>query len=434
MKLRKYLSADGLFKLVREGFEKIKDYRDNSSNNIKVSLTDALMSAFAMFSLKDSSLLAFESRGSTDVNLKRIFQINKVPCDTQMRTILDDVSSETISPLYKKIFRQLQRGNVLKKMLFDKGRYLLSLDGTGYFSSKKVHCPSCLEKKNSKTGEITYHHQMLGAVIVHPDFKEVIPLMPEPIIKQDGESKNDCERNASKRFFTNLRREHPHLAIIITEDALSANAPHLSELKRHNLDYIIGVKEGDHPFLFDYIRNANLWDHECKVGETVHQFRFINQVPLNESNQDTLVNFLEYREIKGDKIQYFTWIASDILSVSNVYKTMKGGRARWKVENETFNTLKNQSYNFEHNYGHGNNNLSVVFALLTMLAFLVDQAQQLSCVLFQGVWEKEGSKKNLWEHMRSLFYSLECDSMESIFKALLYGYKRPQVEILEDTS
>ena len=434
MKLRKYLSADALFKQVREGIEKIKDYRDNSSNKIKISLADALMSAFAMFSLKDASLLAFEDSSRNNVNLKTIYHINEVPCDTQMRTILDDVSVDDIAPLYRRVFSQLQRGNVLNEMAFDKGRYLVSVDGTGYFSSKEIHCSSCLEKKNSKTGAITYHHQMLGAVVVHSDFKEVIPLMPEPIIKQDGESKNDCERNASKRFFERLRREHPHLPIIITEDSLSSNVPHLAELEKHKLDYIIGVKEGDHAFLFNFIRNSTLSYHEYKVANTLHCFRFINQVPLNESNQDKLVNFLEYWEIKGDKIQHFSWIISDVLRKDNVYKMMRGGRTRWKVENETFNTLKNQNYNFEHNYGHGKKNLSVIFALLMMLVFLVDQAQQLSCSLFQAVWKKSRSKRNLWRNMRSLFHSLEFDSMESIFSAMLYGYKKPRVEILNNTS
>jgi disulfide oxidoreductase YuzD len=125
----------------------------------------------------------------------------------------------------------------------------MSSDGTGYFYSKNIHCPSCLERKNPKTGEITYSHQMYGAAIVHPNLKEVIPLMPEPIIKQDGETKNDCERNASKRFFEKFRQDHPNLPVIVVEDALSSNAPHIRELQRHNLRYILGVKEGDHEFL-----------------------------------------------------------------------------------------------------------------------------------------------------------------------------------------
>ena len=113
---------------------------------------------------------------------------------------------------------------------------------------------------------------------------------------------------------------------------------------------------------------------------------------------------------------------------------VKAGRARWKIENENNNTLKTKGYHLTHNFGHGKKNLSVVFALLMMLAFLVDQTQQLACRLFQAVLEKEGSRRSLWDHMRSLFYSLEFDSMESIYRALLYGYKVEGLTILNDTS
>ena len=98
---------------------------------------------------------------------------------------------------------------------------------------------------------------------------------------------------------------------------------------------------------------------------------------------------------------------------------MRGGRARWKIENETFNTLKNQGYHFGHNYGLGKKHLSAIFAMLMMLAFLVDQTQQLCCALFRSVWKKSGSKKALWENMRSLFKCFKVDSMEMLYSALL---------------
>ena len=388
-----------------------------------------------MFSLKDASLLEFDKRRAKDNNLKSIYGIENIPSDTQLRTILDPVPPVDIRPLYKDVFRDLQRGKVLEKLVFMDGYYLLSLDGTGYFSSKQIHCASCLEKKNSKTGEITYSHQVLGGAIVHPDFKEVIPLAPEPIIKQDGETKNDCERNAAKRFLAQFRKDHPHLPVIIIEDALSANAPHIKELGKHNLRYILGVKEGDHDFLFDYVETAHqagqTTEYERTVNGVTHRFRFINQVPLNASNQDVLVNFVEYWEVDGNKIQHFCWITDLTVTQSNVFQIMRGGRTRWKIENETFNTLKNQGYHFEHNYGHGDQNLSVVFAMLMMLAFLVDQAQQLACALFQAVLKKEGSRKSLWDHMRALFYTLEFASLEDIFRALLYGYRVERLVILD---
>ena len=419
---------------MRSGFEKITDHR---ADNIKISLSDALMSGFAMYALKDASLLEFDKRRAKDSNLRHIYGLENIPSDSQMRTILDPVQPLDLRPLYQDVFRDLQRGKVLEKMVFMNGYYLLSLDGSGYFSSQQVHCASCLEKKNSKTGEVSYHHQLLGGAIVHPDFKEVIPLAPEPIIKQDGQTKNDCERNAAKRFLAQFRQDHPHLPVIVIEDALSANAPHITELEKHNLRYILGVKEGDHAFLFDYVETAHqagqTTEYERTLAGITHRFRFINQVPLNASNPDVLVNFIEYWEIDGDTIRHFCWITDLTLTKANVFQIIRGGRARWKIENETFNTLKNQGYHFEHNYGHGEQNLSVVFAMLMMLAFLVDQTQQLACALFQAVLKKEGSRKTLWDHIRALFYTLEFASLEDIFRALLYGYKVEGLVILGPT-
>jgi hypothetical protein len=122
------------------------------------------------------------------------------------------------------------------------------------------------------------------------------------------------------------------------------------------------------------------------------------------------------------------------VSKRNVYRLMRGGRARWKIENETFNTLKNQGYHFKHNYGHGTHNLSVVFAMLMMLAFLVDQTQQWCCALFQAVWAKLGSKRLLWERMRSLFYTYRLDSMRELLEALLYGFEKSRPILTLDTS
>jgi hypothetical protein len=393
------------------------------------------MSAFAMFSLKDSSLLEFDDRREKDDNLKRIYKIEMVPSDSQMRTVLDDVSPEAIRPLFKEALVQLQSSKVLSEMVYMGQYYLLTLDGTGYFSSTQVHCAACLEKKNRQTGQITYSHQLMGGAIVHPDFKEVFPLMPEAIIKQDGQSKNDCERNAAKRFLQQVRRDHPDLPLIITEDGLSSNAPHIKALKAGNFRFILGVKEGDHAYLFNYVNTAHeagqTTEYEQREGKIIHRYRFINQVPLNESNQDVLVNFLEYWEIKGDKVSHFSWITDFTLKKWTVGLIMRAGRTRWKIENETFNTLKNQGYHFEHNYGHGKKNLSVNFAVLMMLAFLIDQIQQRAYSLFQAVLKKQGSRKRLWEHIRALFYTLSFSSMEQIYRALLYGYNVENVVILQ---
>jgi Transposase DDE domain len=434
-KARKHLSADALFGLVRNGFAPIPDYRLSEPD---IALADALMAAFAMVSLKAPSLLAFDKERVED-NLHTIYGIKRVPCDTHMREILDPVSPTWLRPVFKSVFRQLQRGKALEAMAFLDGHYLLALDGTEYFASKTLHCASCLQRVH-RNGAITYAHQMLGAAIIPPDLRAVIPWMPEPIMRHNGTDKNDCERNAAKRFMTTLRQDHPHLKFIITEDSLSSNAPHIETLHAHGLHYILGVKAGDHAYLFQQVETAEQagrvtsYERHDRAAGLVHRFRFINDMPRNASQAHVRVNFVEHWEMGQDKVQHFSWITDLRVSKRNVYALMRGGRARWKIENETFNTLKNQGYHFEHNYGHGEQNLSVVFATLMMLAFLVDQTQQLCCALFHAVWAKLGSKRLLWERRRALFYSYALTSMHELWEALWYGYERHRPLLSTDTS
>ena len=275
-------------------------------------------------------------------------------------------------------------------------------------------------------------------------------MAPEPIIQQDGSVKNDCERNATRRFLKRFRQEHPKLPVIVVEDALSSNAPHLNDLREPNVRFIIGVKPGDHAFLFRHLRAADeagqtqtVTEIDTKSG-VIHHFRIHNSVPLNESHPDHLVHVLEYWEISPSKIvkkveqpgsiQYFSWISDLDLTPDSVYSIMRGGRARWKIENETFNTLKNQGYHLEHNYGHGEQNLSVVLMLLMMLAFLVDQLQQHCCPLFQAAWQKKDcNKRSLWEAMRNLFQSFVFASMQALYEALIQRIQR-QPPVFENTS
>ena len=436
---RKYLNADALYAELRRQFSKV---RDATTGYPQIKLGDVLMSGFAMFSLKDPSLLAFDRRRKVEEhNLKSIYGMDQIPSDTQMRTRLDVIHPDLLRPAFKAVFRQAQRGKVLEPFVFMKGCYLISLDGTGYFSSEKLFSPYCLYKTNSKTGKTTYHLQTLAAVIVHPLKKEVIPLPPEPISNQDGQTKNDCERNAARRWLEKFRKDHPRLKAIMTEDGLSSNAPHIRDLKAHRCHFILGVKEGDHAYLVSYLKQAvkdgkdTEYDMPDEADDRTHHFfRFFNKVPLNQSNQDLLVNVLEYWELKGGETKYFCWVTDFKITRTNAYQIMLGGRTRWKVENETLNTLKNQGYNFEHNYGLGQKFLSMVFVSLMMLAFLVDQVQQIACPVFRTAWKKAGCKRELWEKIRAAFHFFLLDSMEMIYRLIIAGPQRVPPIPLIDTS
>jgi hypothetical protein len=435
-KVRRYLCADALHALLRARFRQIAD---QEQDGVVLPLVDALLSAFAMFSLKDPSLLAFDARRH-DRNLQNLYGIGQVPSDTHMRELLDPLDPEQLRPAFGDVFRQLQRGKALEGLVFYQGCYLLLLDGTGYFSSQKIHCESCLQKVNKHTGEVTYQHQLLGAVLAHPDHHEVIPLAPEPIVQQDGSTKNDCERNAAKRLLRKIRQEHPRLPLIVVEDGLASNAPHIRELKAWGMHFILGVKPGDHPFLFAEVITAFEEDRVTtigwKAGDAHCELSFVNGVSLNESNPDIVVNVLQYGEYgpDGEVRKLFSWVTDLRITRGNARLLVRGGRARWKIENETFNTLKNQGYHYEHNYGHGQQHLSVVFALLMMLAFLVDQAQQLCCPLFQAVWEKLGSKRALWDNLRSHFRHFTFHSMEHLYEVMLYDLAKEVPAPVWDTS
>ena len=422
-KIKQDLSAPGLLKTVRKRFDKIKDPTRKPS----ISISDCLMSGLAVFGMKYPSLLQFDqNKDSCFVkhNLHTLYGVEKAPCDTYLRERLDELAPEYLETSFTAILAKLQRGKVLENYVYYQEHYIISLDGTGYFSSPEVHCENCCEKHH-RDGRVTYYHQMLAAVLIHPQQKVVLPLCPEPIIKQDGHTKNDCERNCAKRLLPRLRREHPHLKMIIVEDSLSSNEPHLSLLKSLNMHYIIGVKPADHSYLFEFAKAAKGIEYEERdENDTLHRYRFVNGLPLNDAKENCEVNFLEYWEItKNGKQQHFTWITDFPITEKNVGQLMRGGRARWKIENETFNTLKNQGYHFEHNFGHGYKHLSSVLCYLMMLAFLIDQAQQYCCKFFQQALVKMVSKISLWFNLRALFLGYYIDSWQTLYNSIAYGHQ-----------
>jgi hypothetical protein len=413
---RQSLSMPGLLKKTRQIFEQIPDAQSRGT----IPLSDHLMSGLAIFSLKYPSLLQFDQDRNVDLtrsNLESLYGIEQAPSDTYLRERLDEVDPASLRKNYTQLLQLLQRGKGLEGFAYLDDHYLLSIDGTGYFSSSEIHCEQCCEKHHHD-GRVSYYHQLLGAVLVNPDYREVFPLAPEPILKQDGINKNDCERNAAKRFLKDTRREHPHMKFVVIEDALASNAPHIKLLRELNYRYLLGVKQSDHKFLFDWIDNTAGTSHHEYTDEkgVIHRFRYLNNAPLNEANFELEINFLEYWEIKpSGKTRHFSWVTDIVITDDNLMQLMQAARARWKVENETFNTLKNHGYHFEHNFGHGYHHLSTVMVHLMMLAFLIDQIQQRCCVLFNRARDKAISRTRFWQKIRNLFQRFLIPHWEAMY-------------------
>jgi hypothetical protein len=430
---RKYLSTTGLLEITSNVFKKIKSQIKGTRKN-PITLHDCLMSAVAMFGLKYPALLQFndDCKGDSALpeNLKNLYKVKNVPSDTYMRERLDESDPNVIRKSFSKIFAAVQRGKVLEQYKFLGNSYLVSVDGSGFFSSEKVFCENCCVK-NHKNGSKSYYHQMYCGAIVHPNMSEVIPFAPEAIMKHDGIEKNDCEFNAVKRFVNYFAKEHPFLKIIITGDGLLSKSTTINLFKSHRMSFILGAKPKDHKYLFEFVEPiCETETHETK-DKKLQKFRYYNAVPLNESNSDLLVNFLELTEtdLRTGKSITFSWVTDIHLTKKSIHLVAQGGRARWKIENETFNTLKNQGYHFEHNFGHGNQNLSTIFGMLMMLAFLIDQVQAICDPLFQQALKKRGRKKYLWENIRSLFFNFIINSWETLWNSVI---KNPKV-ILNST-
>lgn len=424
---RKYFTQDALLEAVRANISKgLKRHKVQEVAKSSFSNLDCLMSALALFSFKFPSLLKFDqARGQEKVlaqNLKTLFLLTTVPCDTYMRERLDLIEPRVTRQAFCDLFTLLQRTKILDHYRFLGDYHLVSVDGTGIFSSKDVYCANCCTKKH-RNGTITYHHQILAAALVHPDQKVVYPFAPEPIMKSDGAKKNDCERNAVKRWVKDFRREHPHLKTIILADGLSSNEPFISILKEQKLSYILVCKETDHEYLTQWVQAAETPDKPGftqTINGVTHVYAYMNDVPLNDSKQSCRVTVVKFSETKKGKTTNWMWVTDLPVTLDNIREFVKGARARWKIENETFNTLKNQGYEFEHNFGHGKQHLHTVFAHLMLLAFFIDQCLQHVNKRFQEALKKHGSKKSLWQDMLSCVYRFEIPNFESLYNFMVH--------------
>ena len=400
---------DELIKLVREGFKTIKDHRKYNST---YSLADLLSAGLAVFSLKDPSLLAFRLQYPLrSENLKRIYGIERIPEDTALREGLDGVEPMLLQAQFKPLVDRLRKEDMVKQRQVLGGFTLLAGDGTGHFCSANRSCAHCLTKQH-RNGSITYHHQLLAAVWVHPGEKTVFPIAVEPIVHQDGHVKNDCELNAAKRLIPQIRHVMPEEKLLLTLDALYANAPLIRKLKENQISFLIGVKDGYVPIQVERLTtDGTIKEISWETKDRFCAIRFANELIINGQNQDLKVNYLEYMEVDPNtsKAIYFnSWITDLPITEENALEMVAVARTRWKIENETFNTLKNQGYHLEHNYGHGTKYLATNFAILTFLAFLTDQIAQSLDKSFQKALETCKTKRALWEKVRQVFDG--CDS------------------------
>ena len=430
---------DELLLDLQSKFSAIEDTR--RKYNQKYSLKNILLSGFSLFSLKDSSLLSYvQQYRERKANLKSVYGITQCPSDSGLRTILDDVEPSALQSILPSYVQLLAENGHLDSFLLDfsnksdisdkgskksnlDGYLLIPIDGVQYFSSSEVNCACCLQKKH-KNGSTTYHHNALTAVIAHPDLPQVLVVASEEIKKQDGQKKNDHELVAATRLMPMIKQAIGARKAIIGGDSLFANAPFIRLLISQNFNFLFSIKEGyqGYPFIqFNQLSQegkTKIWRQKDAKHE--YHYEFVNNLILNGQNQDIKVNFIRFKQtnIKTGEILTMEWITDIPLSICNINTVVKAGRARWKIENETFNTLKNQGYHYDHNFGHGKKYLAQNLAQLMLIAFMFDQIQQLLSPLFNKALLICKSKKILWIKVREIIDLVPVINMESVYKII----------------
>ncbi len=395
--------------------------------SITYQLHDCYLSAYAMFYLQDPALLEFQRRFQNTLqrnNLSSVFGVQAIPKDSQLRDLIDTRSYEPLKAVFPHWLERIRRAKRLEEYRYIDGKYLITLDGSDYFSSESIHCDKCLQSRTADAS-IRYHHQILQATIVRPGNKIVVPLSPEFVANTDGASKQDCETNASKRLIKRLRGTHRQLPAIIVGDSLYSKQPFIQLLTRLRFSFILVAKPKDHKSLFEDISGIrrgqmlNTWQYRDKAG-AVHRYEWVNGVPLNGNAKSPAVNFVEYWIIKanGEIGFHNTWVTDIEINKDNVAQIVTGGRARWKIENEGFNTLKNHGYHLKHNFGHGKRNLSEAFFLLNLLAFYTHQIFQMVDGLYQMARARFSSRREFWNATRSAFRFFLFDSWDEVLQRM----------------
>ena len=229
-------------KLIQGIKTRFKQVTDSRYKNSSYDLDDYLQSAFAMFHLKDPSLHHYRiSYPEREANLERVYAINVLPSDSAMREGIDNIKPSELQDCFEVPLEILKNQGVFKVCEVLGGHQAILFDATQHYCSCKTPCEDCLVKHHrNRKGEITkitYSHQALAAVMAHPSCKQVFPISSEAIVKQDGEKKNDCELNASKRLVPIIRKRLPkeEYKLIGVFDGLYPNGPHIKLLKEHDM-------------------------------------------------------------------------------------------------------------------------------------------------------------------------------------------------------
>lgn len=429
------LSFDHLQTILRQHTTDLPDVRKPSPNT-RYTIQNAALGAFGIFFMQSPSFLEYQRqlhhRQGHD-NAQTLFGVEPIPCDNQIRTLLDPIAPRYFHPVFFEVFAHLEQQHVLDPFRVLDNQLCVALDGTQYFSSQALHCQNCLTRQLSN-GHTLYYHTAITPVIVCPGHAQVIALAPEYIMPQDGHDKQDCEQAAGKRWITqHAATLVPHHVTLLGDD-LYSKEPFCSLALQQGFNFILVCKPDSHIKLYERLA---FWQAQgaiahhaqrCRQGRVteVTRYRFINEVLLQDGKHARAVNWVEMTVINaktGEQLYYNTFITNHRLSAENVAQVAQAGRGRWKIENENNNVLKTKGYHLEHNFGHGKQYLAATMLSLNLLAFLFHTVLEWSDERYALLRQVLARRQTFFEDMRALTCYMVFESWHHLMDFMIKGLK-----------
>ena len=416
-----------LYKTVHHFFPEyrswLKSMRDpRNKNMLTYELPTMIWLGVLLFLLKLGSRRQLNYELDSEEMLKNVKLLTKeemerLPHDGTLEYLLERLAPRELCDLRTNMLNSLIRKKCLNNYRLS-GYYMVAIDGSGYLTFKSRHCEHCL--KAEKDGKVLYYrHPVLEAKLVLSNgmaFSLETEFIENP---GAGVAIQDCELKAFHRLVERLKRSFPQLKICLLLDGLYANKPVLDVCHRNSWKYIITFKEGSMPEAYreyETLKKLSKGNYGEYAAEKIkQQYRWAADILQYKDVAN--VNVLECIENKEGKEKKFVWLTNFSVNESNFKEIGGGGRLRWKIENEGFNTQKNGGYKLEHPYSEDIVALKN-FYLLLQIAHIISQLMEKGSLLVDEVKKAFGSIKNLsrrlLESLRtSVFNSIELESIES---------------------
>jgi hypothetical protein len=426
------LSPENLINRIKQSFEKFCDVR--KGKNTQYDMVDAGVGAFSVFFTQSPSFLSSQEdmkKANGRSNAESLFGMHRIPCDNQIRSLLDPVEPGSIAPVFREIFERLERNGVMKSFRSYANNLLVILDGTQYFSSDKIHCDKCNSRELSH-GKTNYYHSVITPVIAQAGNNHVVALAPEFIIPQDGKEKQDCEIEAAKRWVAENGDYWVKHGVTIMGDDLFSRQPFVKAVKDKKLNFILVCKPDSHVALYEMVEflaaggvlgyfQRRRWNG--KFAE-IHSYRYANKLPLRGDLDAIDVNWCELtvtREDTGERLYKNAFITDFQVLETTVEAIVLDGRTRWKVENENNNVLKTKGYHLEHNFGHGSQHLASLLLSLNLLAFLFHTVLELVDNKYRLLRATLRTRRKFFQHIETLLCYMQFSSWDELFSFMCKG-------------